>query len=93
MSDQEKAEKLFYIFDGRFKEVTAKVKAGDDEDAVHKYMRSLVPHVKSIFDQNLWYLINEGPLDAIAVRDPSNLDKVIVVEREYADKVLVLGLP
>lgn len=72
----------------RFDQISNKV-----SKKIEEYMSGLRPHVRIISVGSLWRLVNEGLLDAVALEDPSNLDRVIVVNKEYADKVLVLGLP
>ena len=62
-------------------------------ERIEEYMSGLRPHVRSVSVGSLWRLVNEGPLDAVAFEDPSNPVEVIVIEREYAEKILVLGLP
>jgi len=62
-------------------------------ERIEEYLSGLRPHVRSVSVGGLWRLVNDGPMDAVALEDPSNLDRVIVVEREYAEKILVLGLP
>lgn len=62
-------------------------------DKIEEYLSEQGPHVRSLHADNLVHLINEGPLDAVAIRNHVNYDNIIVIEREYAEKILVLGLP
>lgn len=53
------------------------------------YVDSLKPDVLNLYDDVLWCIVNEG--EDYAFRNPNDPDHTIVMRKEFAEKVLVLG--
>ena len=95
MTKREKAERLYQIFKERLDEIKYYGGFGYSSGAsgFDKYMeRRLKPHARTMRCEFLVSIINDD-VDSVAVRHPDDHDRVIVLETEYADKILVLGLP
>ena len=100
MTKREKADRLYKIFKRRFDEMKDDIVLGSAKnriflinEKIEEYMEKMHPHARMMHQETLVYLINEQVVDAIAVISPVHEKKVIVLEVEYANKILVLGLP
>lgn len=95
MTKREKADKLHLMFRNRFDEI--KYYGGFGYSAgvkgIDEYMERLKPDVIMVRCVHLVSVINNDVMDSIAVRNPYDGDKAIVMDADYADKILVLGLP
>lgn len=60
--------------------------------SIIQFFKRLEPHVVNKRDDELFMLFNGGPVDAYAIKNPSSSDRTILIEREFADKVLALGV-
>lgn len=91
--EKELAEKLSRIFKAEYE----KINLGFYEaEAWKKYLRgySEIHFLSGISD--MVEFINHGEIigkNPVAVRNPASLMEILVLPREFADKVLALGLP
>lgn len=61
-------------------------------EAIRQFFGRLEPHVVNKRDDELFMLFNGGPVDVYAIKNPSSSDRTILIEREFAEKVLALGV-
>ena len=87
-------EKLFHIFSKRFV-----LRYATDQDGWNDYLDSIegVQHIRKFSEyysdpvDHLLEFINLQPGERFVIRDPCNRDCFILIEKELAQKILVLG--
>jgi hypothetical protein len=94
MTKREKADRLHLMFRDRFDEIKYHKGFGYSPGVagIDEYMKRLEPDIRIVRCSHLISVINDDE-DSVAVRNPYDGDKAIVIDAEYADKILVLGLP
>jgi hypothetical protein len=94
-------EKLFHIFSKRFlQKHTVSGLRKMDEDGWNDYLDSIegVQHIRKFSEyysdpvEHLLEFINLNPGEKFVIRDPCNRDFFILIEKELAQKILVLGV-
>lgn len=90
------SEKLYWEFGKKTKDQDGFILS---QQAWIDYLNSIgVEHIRrfSNYAQPIDYLlevVNSGPFDRLVIRDPMNDNNFIIIEKNFAEKVLVLGLP
>jgi hypothetical protein len=95
-------EKLYDIFLQRYQSLWGEIRARTETDILdvwEEWLRGLegVEHIRKFSNmaESIDYLleeINKPGWDRVVIRDPGSYEKFIIVERDFAEKVLVLGV-
>lgn len=95
-------EKLYEIFLEKYRRVWDDAGSGMREHDIEEVWQDILRDIKglehvrkfSTFAESVDYLlekVNEAEWDRIAIRDPGHKDNFILVDRDFAEKALVLG--
>lgn len=62
-----------------------------DSKCPDDYIESFAPHVKEEFEEDIMDAVNESAAKVFVVRHPVHGRKILIIDADFAQKILVLG--